>query len=84
MLSDEQRKYDPTIFPFYRIHIQGQAVSEAGLSDINPLIKNFRRYTYAVWVFAIAFAAWAFWPNDEYNIKGGKKNVESAQKTSKQ
>lgn len=77
MLSDEQRKYDPTIFPFYRSHTQGQVVSEAGLSDVNPLIKKFRSYTYAVWVFAIAFAAWAFWPNDEYNIMGVKKNPES-------
>ena len=77
LLSDEQRKYDPTIFPFYRSHTQGQAVSEAGLSDVNPLIKKFRRYTYAVWAFAIAFAAWAFWPNDEYNIAGVRKKPPS-------
>lgn len=71
-LSRETRKYDTTIFPFYKSHTQGQAVAEAGLSDVSPKIVKIRRAAYAFLTVGAAFVIWAFWPKQGYSFWGMK------------
>ncbi|MDO4795298.1 MAG: zonular occludens toxin domain-containing protein [Brachymonas sp.] len=71
-LSRETRKYDPTIFPFYKSHTQSQTVQEAGLSDVSPKIVKIKRAAYAFLTVGAAFVIWAFWPKQGYSFWGVK------------
>lgn len=83
-LSRETRKYDPTIFPFYKSHTQGQTVQEAGLSDVSPKIVKIKRAAYAFLTVGAAFVIWAFWPKEGYSFWGMKlPDVPKAEQTIK-
>lgn len=71
-LSRETRKYDPSIFPFYKSHTQGQVVQEAGLSDVSPKIVKIKWAAYAFVGLGIAACVWAFWPKKGYTVLGVK------------
>jgi len=63
VISTEERKYKPEIFPLYKSHTQGNSVAESGASDVKPLTVQFRRLTWAVWLLAVPFVLYAFWPS---------------------
>lgn len=80
VISTEERKYEKQYFALYRSHTQGNSVSEAGVSDVEPFIVKFRRFTWAFWVFAIGFCLYAFWPtsNKAGMLGFGSKPVGSS------
>ena len=82
-LSRETRKYDPTIFPFYKSHTQGQAVAEAGLSDVSPKIVKIKRAAYAFLTVGAAFVIWAFWPKEGYSFLGVRTQEPKIEQTLK-
>lgn len=59
------RTYEPHFFALYKSHTQGNSVAEAGAKDVSPFIVKFKRATWLFWLFAIPFAAYAFWPQDK-------------------
>lgn len=65
VISVEERKYKPEIFPLYKSHTQGNSVAESGASDVKPLTVQFKRFTWAVWLLAVPFVLWAFWPKSK-------------------
>lgn len=63
VIQESIRKYEPHFFALYKSHTQGNAVLEAGASDVSPLSVKLRRWTRAMWaVSAVAcVAAYFFW-----------------------
>lgn len=66
------RKYDPKYFGLYKSNTQSHGSAETGLQDVSPMIVRLRRFTRLFWVFAIAFLAYAFWPEDGTSVWGHK------------
>ena len=62
VISTEQRKYLPQMFPLYKSHTQGNGVAEQAAGDVSPFIVKFKRFTWGFWVIALAVCVWAFWP----------------------
>lgn len=54
VISTEERKYKPELFPLYRSHTQGNSVQEASATDVKPFIVRFRRYTWAIIILGLA------------------------------
>jgi len=72
VISTEQRKYRPEMFPLYKSHTQGNGVAEVAASDVAPFIVKFKRLT-SVWlVVGVAFAVWAFWPKGDKPVPAAK------------
>lgn len=65
VISTQERKYLPQMFPLYKSHTQGSAVLESVARDVSPMIVKFRRFTLGFWVLTIGVCAWAFWPKDK-------------------
>lgn len=62
VISTEQRKYLPQMFPLYKSHTQGSAVLEAGAQDVAPFIVKFRRFTWAWVAMTVVASAYLLWP----------------------
>jgi zona occludens toxin len=62
VISTEERKYLPQMFPLYKSHTQGSSVAEATAQDVAPFVVKFRRFTWVWWLFTAGALAWAFWP----------------------
>lgn len=65
VISTEERKYRPELFPLYKSHTQGGLVLEAGATDVAPFTVKFRRFSYAFYAFTAAVCVWAFWPSSD-------------------
>jgi zona occludens toxin len=65
VIQTDRRKYEQQFFSLYRSHTQSSASAEATASDVSPKYKKLKWITRVYWVFAIAFVAWAFWPQDK-------------------
>jgi zona occludens toxin len=62
VISTEERKYRPEMFPLYKSHTQGNSVAEQAASDVTPLLVKFNRFKW-LWLAGTAcYCVWAFWP----------------------
>ncbi|QPS10796.1 zonular occludens toxin [Delftia acidovorans] len=75
------RKYESKYFGLYKSNTQSNGSAETGLQDVSPMIVKLRRFTWAFWVFAIAYVAYAFWPSDDTSV-WGHKTAPAAKKSS--
>lgn len=86
VISTEQRKYRPEMFPLYKSHTQGNGVAELAAGDVSPFVVKFRRFTWLFWVFAVPFAVWAFWPKAKAEPKMPaevQKRIERAERAAR-
>lgn len=63
VIQESVRKYEPHFFSLYRSHTQGNAVLEAGASDVDVVSVKVKRWTRTAWALvacAIAFNVWFF------------------------
>lgn len=66
------RKYESQYFGLYKSNTQSSSSAETELQDVSPMIVKLRRFTRLFWVVAIAYMAYAFWPQDDTNVWGHK------------
>lgn len=62
VISQDERKYLPQMFPLYKSHTQGNSVGEAGASDVAPFLVKFNRFKWAFIAVTLLYAVYAFWP----------------------
>lgn len=65
VISTEQRKYRPEMFPLYKSHTQGNGVAEQSASDVAPFIVKFRRFSWVFYAVTVVVLSWAFWPHEK-------------------
>ncbi|VDO17633.1 unnamed protein product, partial [Brugia timori] len=63
VIQTSERKYQPEFFCLYRSHTQGNSAMEAGASDVQPLVKRWKRGSWLLWAVVAAFTLWAWWPS---------------------
>lgn len=71
-IQTDQRKYESQYFGLYRSNTQSSGSAEAKVQDVSPMIVKLRRFTWVFWIFALAYAAYVFWPSDDTDIWGRK------------
>lgn len=61
VIQESIRNYERHFFALYRSHTQGNAVLEAGASDVAPLSVKIKRWTRGVWAVAALACVMAVW-----------------------
>lgn len=61
VIQEGVRDYQPEFFKLYRSHTQGNAVLEAGATDVAPVSVKLKRWTKGVWLLSAASIAFAWW-----------------------
>jgi len=72
VIQTDRRKYEPKYFGLYKSNTQSSGSSESKVQDVSPFIVKFRRFTWLFWAVAIAYMAYAFWPQDDTSVWGHK------------
>ena len=72
VIQTDRRKYESKYFGLYKSNTQSSGSAESKAQDVSPFIVKFRRFTWCFWVLAIAYMAYAFWPQDGTSVWGHK------------
>lgn len=73
MIQQNQRKYENQYFGLYRSNTQSSGTSEAGMTDVKPMIVYFNRAKWAWLAVTLGLVVWAFWPKPDVDVWGNKK-----------
>lgn len=72
VIQTDRRKYQSKYFGLYKSNTQSSGSAESKAQDVSPFIVKFRRFTWCFWVLAVAYMAYAFWPQDDTSVWGHK------------
>lgn len=81
MIQQNQRKYENQYFGLYRSNTQSSGTSEAGMTDVKPMIVYFNRAKWAWLAVTLGLVIWAFWPKPDVDVWGNKKVQPKAKAT---
>ena len=81
MIQQNQRKYEKQYFGLYRSNTQSSGTSEAGMTDVKPLIVYFNRAKWAWLAITLGLVVWAFWPKPDVDVWGNRKVPPKAKAT---
>ncbi|MFG0673178.1 zonular occludens toxin domain-containing protein [Delftia sp. WSY_7] len=84
VIQTDRRKYESKYFGLYKSNTQSSGSAESKAQDVSPFIVKFRRFTWCFWVLAIAYMAYAFWPQDDTSVWGHKTAPAAKKSTAAQ